>query len=284
MRRLFCLVLAVMFVLPDQAALAAPLPPEIVQALTDYGNNNESSAIRRLQVMAEEDPNDYHARWLLLRFTALDLDNQDASQLGSIDEEVRAVIQMAIDDGNPEYAHYIKSNYARNHRAYEIAISEIDSAIEIDPDSVFFHWVKATLLVRVGGWKKDNELILEGIEIYKKAHLLGGDAHPAYYTEVDYHFNTAYALGRLINGKNCPSTAIDHYLAVAELSEEQNTTVAYAWNNVSCAYRKAGLCAEAKAASENALEIMDFGAARRSLEYSELCLQMQKIGLWDEAG
>ena len=265
-------------------AQAAPLPPHIAQALADYGNENKSSAVRRLQVLVEENSRDYHARWLLLRFTVLDYDALDASQISQVDEEVRTIVQLAVDGGDPQYGHYIKSNYARNHRAYETAISEIDSAIELDPNSVFFHWVKAALLVNAGRWKKDNELIFAGIDFYKKAHQLAENEHPAYYTEVDYHFNTAYALGKLTNSKNCPAAAIDHYLAVAELSEEQNTTVAYAWNNVSCAYRKAGQCAEAKAASENALKIKDFGAARNNLKYSEYCLQMQKLGLWDEAG
>ncbi len=54
---------------------------------------------------------------------------------------------------------------------------------------------------------------------------------------------------------------------------------AFAWNNVSIAYKELGECAQAKDAAEQALKVMKFGAAETNKRHAELCLEMQKMGL-----
>ena len=107
-----------------------------------------------------------------------------------------------------------------------------------------------------------------------------GEQRPVDFTVWRYHFDVAYAYGSLTDDESCPPQAIDHYMAVVNTSPYKNKLVAYAWNNMSCAYRKSGECDKAKEASAHALEIMDFGAARTNLRYSEYCMQMQKMDIY----
>lgn len=253
---------------------------QIEKAMQEYKDDNTSSAIRRLQVVIENDVENYKARWLYLHYTLLDFNTTDVYKFRSIAPEIKTITKLANAKGDSAYAHYVQSVYARNHRAYEIAIMEINKSLEIEPNSVLYNWVKAALLVRTGSWKRNNAMIYEGIDSYKKAHQLAGDQHPIYFTEVDYNFKVAWSLGQLTGGASCPANAIDHYLAVTQLSPKEDQTVAYAWNNISCAYRKLGQCEKAKEASQNALNIMKFGAAKTNLQYSEFCIQMQNSGLW----
>jgi len=70
----------------------------------------------------------------------------------------------------------------------------------------------------------------------------------------------------------------EHYLRFIEKSPE-SVTYAFAWNNVSIAYRRLGECDKAKEAAEKALAVTKFGAAQWNKRYAEFCLEMQKAGL-----
>jgi hypothetical protein len=71
---------------------------------------------------------------------------------------------------------------------------------------------------------------------------------------------------------------IAHYQRYLETGPRTSTTYAFALNNISMAYRRAGDCARAKESAEQALTVMNFGAAQSNKRYAEFCLEMQKGG------
>ena len=280
MKSLMALMISIFWIVPSYAFNA---DEQVEKAMKEFvEEDSESGAIRRLQVVTENEPGHYQARWLYVYYVNFyDRGGEvDSNVLRDLYPEVVHIVDLAKQAGDDAYAHYVYSRYSEEHRAYQHALDEIDKALELEPKSVLYNWAKARLLVVMGGWYKNNDMIYLGIEHYRRAHQLAGDKHPVYFSEVDYHFQTAWSLGRLSGGESCPQEAIDHYLAVTRLSKKKDKTLAYAWSNMSCAYRKAGQCDKAKEASENALKVMKFGAAKVNLQYSEFCVQMQKIGLW----
>jgi len=54
---------------------------------------------------------------------------------------------------------------------------------------------------------------------------------------------------------------------------------AFAWNNLSIAYRKTAPAIRASNAATKALAIMEFGAAQTNKIYADFCLEMQKSGV-----
>lgn len=260
---------------------------QLQKAMVEYiEEGNTSSAVRRLTAILEETPEHLEANWLLLLYTKLEFSNTKLEsrivRLREVAEAIQHIVGLAEAQKNSAFGHYVLSRYAQSHNAYGEAVSEIDKALILEPDSVRYLQAKGDILIDKGNWERNNELIYTGIDWLAKANESAGESRPAYFTEWGYHFDVAYAYGRLANGKSCPKEAIDNYLAVTEKSPYQNGLVAYSWNNISCAYRKIGQCEKAKEASENALKIRQFGAARTNLRYSEFCIQMQKLGIISE--
>jgi hypothetical protein len=71
---------------------------------------------------------------------------------------------------------------------------------------------------------------------------------------------------------------VDHYHRFIENSQE-SVVYAFAWNNVSIAYRQLRECDKAKEAAENAMKGRKFGAAQWNKRFAEFCIEMQKMGL-----
>lgn len=275
------LLLAVILYIPTSLASDSQL--QIEKAMYEYSNYNKSSALKRLKIIVDEEPENYKARWLLLHYTVLDLKTMDMRLISEAYKDVLEIVILAKENGDFAYAHYVLSLYARNHRAYETALKEINEALNIEPDSILYNITKAALLVKTGSWRKDNDTIREGISYYEKANEIAGTSRPVYFSKLDYHFDVAWSLGSLKGTESCPIEAIDHYLAVTRLGNETNNTkVSYAWNNVSCAYRASGQCEKAVEASKNALKLSKYGAAKTNLKYSEFCMKMQKMDLWTD--
>lgn len=256
--------------------------PEIDKAITEYNSNNKSSAIKRMQILVEEEPLNYKARWYLLHYTVLDFSLPNIKLISNSDKEIKEIIKLAKENNDQAFTHYVMSIYARNHRAYDVALQEINKALEIKSDSLIYNYTKAELLVKMGGWNKDYDLIREGIKYYKKTDQLAELNQRTYFSKKDFHFKMGRALSNLKMNGGCPESIIEHYIAVTQLGDPEDINVAYAWNNVSCAYRAIGECDKAIKASENALKIKDFGAARTNLKYSKFCKEMKKLDLWND--
>jgi tetratricopeptide (TPR) repeat protein len=71
--------------------------------------------------------------------------------------------------------------------------------------------------------------------------------------------------------------AATHYERFLEKAEPCTMT-AFAWNNVSIAYRRLGACDRAREAAGKALDFMKFGAAEQNKRYADFCLEMQDGG------
>jgi len=94
-----------------------------------------------------------------------------------------------------------------------------------------------------------------------------------------YDFEIAWGIAKLSQPRW--DEVVEHYARFIEQSEE-STVYAYAWNNVSIAYRKLGQCGKAKEAAESALEVVTFSAAESNKRYAEFCIEMQKMGILGE--
>ena len=279
MRNLF---LSCVLLLLNASVLAQDYSPEIEAIIRQYlEENDKSGAIRRLQAMVEADSGNYKAKWQYLFYTSFN--KGEGPEVGpamrAIAEDIRAIVKAAQSDSNPGFAFFVQSRYAREQSAYEIALAKIDEALGIAPNSVLYTYAKGSLLVDMGHWKRNDAMVYSGMDFYKKANDLAGGKNPAFFTKVDYHFWTAWSYCKLSKCAMCSPEALAHYKEVVKLNPKNQETLAFAWNNMSCSYRKMRQCDKAREVAENALKIMKFGAAEQNLHMSENCIQMQKIGI-----
>lgn len=163
----------------------------------------------------------------------------------------------------------MRARAADFYGAYDTALNEIDNAIALNPNSVRYQYSKGLILRHKGKYFDDDQWIdkardqtIHALEMYKIA-----PAH--FYIESDFYI--AIGFGEL--GKNVPDyqAVIDNYQKAISLGAS-NRNIAWAWGNMSIAYRNLGLCQEAKEAAEKALSIMNYGNARNQKIYAEVCL------------
>ena len=95
-----------------------------------------------------------------------------------------------------------------------------------------------------------------------------------------YDFQLAWGISQLSQPRS--EEVVEHYLSFLDQSEE-TIPYAFAWNNVSIAYRELGQCEQAKEAAQNALSVMAFGNAEANKRFAEFCLEMQRMGVLDQA-
>ena len=94
--------------------------------------------------------------------------------------------------------------------------------------------------------------------------------------DADYDFEIAHAISTLHKGRW--DEVVEYYRRFIEQSES-SLVYAFAWNNMSIAYRHLGECDKAKEAAEKAIKVTKFGAAEWNRRIAEFCIEMQKMGL-----
>lgn len=127
-----------------------------------------------------------------------------------------------------------------------------------------------------GRWSKQDREIERGISLLRKAKRLSKTHPNPYALEMHYDFEIAWGIAQLSQPRW--DEVVEHYSRFIDQAEA-STVYAYAWNNVSIAYRKLGQCGKAKEAAENASEVVTFSAAESNKRYAEFCIEMQKMGI-----
>ena len=241
-----------------------------------------SSAKRRLTAILEEDPTNLEARWQLVYTNHLarpkNWDLLDRSQhLTWSGPQIQKILKLAHEQNKPAFAHYVKAWEGLLYNAFPHALKEIDHTLSLEPQSVRALMLKGRILVAKGDWEDRDEDIRDGIHYIQQAWKLSKDRPSPYYKEENYHFRIAHSMWHLHQRPWNEVTA--HYEQAIQHATPGTTIQAYAWTNLSKAYRLQGQCDKAKEAAENASSIMEMKSAQRQKEYAEFCLEMKKLGI-----
>lgn len=269
---------------PTLASSADDIEALFNKALTHLvknGYTGDTSAPKRyLQAVLEQRPDHLEAQWLLIRIALAGLESMPLSArstvLSAVGPEFARLAKQAEQAQKQAFLHFIRSRYAEEHNAYERALAEIDKALALEPESPRYLATKARILVSHGSWTKRDEEIEKGIHLLRKAKELAKTNPTPFAREADYDFQIAYSIAELSQPRW--QEVVEYYLRYIELSEE-SVPYAFAWTNLSIAYRSLGECTRAKAAAEKALKVMKFPAAQSQKRYAEFCLEMQRAGL-----
>jgi tetratricopeptide (TPR) repeat protein len=277
-------------------AIAAPAPASenidvqlraaIVELKRSVANGNTEKPVRRLRWILQQDPSHLEAIWQLIYVSLNGATGvstwERPERLGRSAPAVARLIELARSKGETAFAHYVAARHARMYNAFDRAVHEIDAALSIEPDSTRYQMERAKILIDMGDWTGSDETIRAGIAAIEKAQANAADRPTIHVDESSYEFNLAWAYADL----RVPpwKTVIQHYLNAIGLESDSNSSRAYAWNNVSIAYRRLGQCTEALDAVENALSIMRFRNAERNKRYAEFCIEMKGMGIMGESG
>jgi tetratricopeptide (TPR) repeat protein len=242
-----------------------------------------SPAVRYLQAVLEQEPEHLEALWQLISIQLATLANTRLSGRSTGLLVISPVFdhfeQLARQTDEQAFLHYATAYYASYYKAYERALSEIDKALAAQPQSPRYLMTKGKLLVSYGEQTKQDAQIEKGIGLIHKAKELSKTQPNHYSLPADYDFQLASAISDLSQPRY--EEVVKHYLSFLEQSEE-SVLYAFAWNNVSIAFRELGQCDKAKESAENALKVMEFGNAAKNKRYAEFCLEMQSMGIMEE--
>jgi tetratricopeptide (TPR) repeat protein len=252
-----------------------------VDQLVKSGYTGDTSAAERyLQAVLEEQPDHLEATWQLMYVKLAHLTNvelQDrVSGLTAIAPAMERIERLAHKEKNIAFLHFMRATHASFYNNFERAMKDIDLALTLAPRSVRYQAARARLLVGYGKWSKHDGRIEQGISILKQAREALMERPTPYLDDAMLAFYLAGASSSLSQPRW--SEVVDYYRQFIERSAP-SVPYAFAWNNVSIAYKELGECAQAKDAAEQALKVMKFGAAETNKRHAELCLEMQKMGL-----
>ena len=243
-----------------------------------------SAAERYLQAVLQEQPNHLEASWQLITIQLGRLRNTSlsgrAAGLLLIAPLFEDLAEAAQESNQEAFLHFTTAVYADYYAAYERGLSEIEKALALEPQSPRYLMAKGKLLVAYGSWTGRDQNIEAGIRLLYRAKELSKTHPNPYALPRHYDFQLAWGLSQLSQPRS--KEVVEHYLSFLEQSEE-SIPYAYAWNNVSIAYRQLGQCEKAKEAAQNALSVMEFGNAESNKRYAEFCIEMQKMGTLEQA-
>ncbi len=236
---------------------------------------------RRLRAIVDEDPTHLEALWLLTNMKLTKLINRGLMDRSSVlfqtGPAIEHIVALANKKGNQAFGHFVRAEYAKFYKSYNRALSEIDRALALEPTSTRYLASKGRILIDKGDWERSDAVIEDGLRILSRAHQQS-KTHPSiFYDEEKFHFGLAWGISQLSRPRY--QEVVQHYLAAIKHGPHKTTPRAFSWNNVSIAYRKLGQCEQARDAAEQALEIMEFGAATSNRQYAKFCLEMQKLGI-----
>ena len=281
-RILVACVLALM--LPAMPRASDDVGALLDKALDQLGRNgyqgDTSAAERYLRAILEQQPDHLEAQWQLLYIQLAPLRNVPLSErapaLAALSPVFAHLAKLAREPKQQAFLHFMTATHAGLYNDYERALAEIDRALALEPRSVRYLTAKGNLLVDDGNWTDSDAEIEKGISILKTTQELSRTQPSPFARDESYEFQLAAAISDLSQPRW--QEVAEHYQRFIEKSPE-SVTSAFAWNNVSIAYRKLGECDKAKEAAEKALAVTKFGAAQWNKRYAEFCLEMQKVGL-----
>ena len=255
-----------------------------IKAVTTQKNleASDSSGVERLlDAILEQDSTHPKALWQLTfrRYRLFDDEgetlSQHAAKLAAAAPMIQTIVDEAQNRGDQAFAHYVLGRYAGLYNAFDRALAEMDKALTAEPDSVRYRMIKGLILIDKGEWEDDDTSIQQGMQLITEARQMAETSPSLYYNTADYYFKLAYSNAKL--DSEDPHETIDYYLSFLQHAVNKRT-IAYAWNNLSITYRRAGECEKALNAADNALQISNFGAARSNRRYAQFCLEMNTMG------
>ncbi len=248
----------------------------------EFYSGDISSAKRRLSAILEEDPTHLEALWQLTytnhlarpkNWTLLDRSNH----LQQAGPQFKKIIKLAHAQQKIAFAHYVKAWEGLLYNAFPSALTEINKALSVHPDSVRYLMLKGRILVAQGDWEDRDDAIEEGVRIIQQAWGYAKQHPSPFYKEENFHFRVAHSLWHLKTPRWEEVTY--HYEQAIKHNNAGTTLPAYSWTNLSKAYRLQGQCQKAKDAADKALALIEMNSAKRQKQYAEFCLEMKQMGM-----
>lgn len=245
---------------------------------------NDSSARQRyLFEILQKEPDHLEALWqvTLIKLNSIPSSSlsKEAPYLAMLGPEVNKILDTAISKGNRAFYHYINAVYASAHKAYDTALIEIEKSINLEPQSARYVLNKGKILIDKGRWTYNDDNIAQGLDMIEAALILSKQNKNPFHSP--WHYNFQLALGNSYFENPKWQEVISNYQISIDIMEKvnakQKSSYAYAWRNMSTAYRKIGDCTNALKSADKALEVMDFKAAQYAKSTAELCIEMQKM-------
>ena len=278
------IILSILLVQPTygEGLIKKWLDIAVEELRVEFYSGDVSSAKRRLSAILEEDPTHLEALWQLAYTNHLArpknwrLLNRD-NHLQQVGPQLKKIIKLAHAQQNVAFAHYVKAWEGLLYNAFPSALTEINNALALQQDSVRYLMLKGRILVAQGDWEDRDDAIEEGIRMIQQAWDYSKQHPSPFYKEENFHFRLAHSLWHL---KERPWKEVTYHYEQAIKNDDAGTRLpAYAWTNVSKAYRLQGQCKKAKDAAEKALAILEMNSAERQKQYAEFCLEMKQLGI-----
>lgn len=240
---------------------------------------NRPSVEREVHRFLTKESDDLEGEWRALSKKLGALANLEltdrARELSRLGPDFNRLAQAARDMKHLGFLHYITAVYATFYGNHERALTEINSAIAAEPNLPRYLGMKGQIYVKLGEKFGRDEEIENGIRYIKQAQEQIERAPDSLINPAKYEFALAFSISSL--SKPRWDEVIEHYERYISLGADESK--AFAWNNLSIAYRHVGDCGKALEAAEGALRVADFIAARRNKRAAEFCLEMEKLGM-----
>lgn len=284
MKKVIAVLLTLWLWLPSVSYAASDVDSLLDKAIAQLARQgylgDTSTAERYLQAILEQQPEHLEANWLVMELSLVKLINYPLSSrttaLLLLGPHFTRVTKLAKESNQQAYLHYMTAVYASYYKAYERALSEIDKALSLEPDSTRYQHTKAKLLIDYGSWYGRDDRIEEGVEMTRRALEMAKKHPDPLNPPVKYHIQIAWGISELSEPRW--KEVVEHYLRYLA-SAEESMAYAIAWNNASAAYRHMGLCQDAKDAAEAALRVREFGMAKFNKRFAEFCIEMKRLDL-----
>jgi tetratricopeptide (TPR) repeat protein len=244
--------------------------------------SDSSASLRYLNEILERDPENLEALWQLALINLNSLANTTLSNkapyLAALGPNINKILKIADKKDDKAFYHYVNAAYAKEHNNFERATSEIEKSVKLDPTSPRYLVNKGQILIYKGRWMDDDQDIEEGIKIINDAIELSKKNKNPFHSP--WHNNFVKALGYSFLDEPKWQEVLSNYQTAIDIMKNEGATeskdYAFAWNNISNAYRKLGECEKSKNAAEEALKVMKFGAAKNNKTLAEFCLEMRE--------
>ncbi|NQY27295.1 MAG: hypothetical protein HRT92_08975 [Piscirickettsiaceae bacterium] len=253
---------------------------------------------RLLQAAYDLDPDNPAVNWQILWWQSWALRSNGslssrAPSLAIIAPVIDKIKKMAVKRGKESFSHYIQARYLGAYNQFDQAILEIDKALEIEPLSSRLMYIKVSILDRKGHWdlKQGDDWIMQSRQLLEQ--ILTDDVNPSVLVNKSrIYYKLAHINSHMIEPDL--NESIEFYLLSLK-NDRPNSPDYNTWNMLSIAYRKNGMCQKAFDAAKKSIEIKVFDAKKKvlkysgygrgetSLRYAKYCLEMQKMGILQEA-
>ena len=244
-------------------------------------DDDDKGALRLATAAINRDPGDLETRWFILSTKLRKLTNMSlpsrAVDLANLSPEFNDLTDRTRKAKQPAFLHFVTAMYARYYSNYDRATAEIEDAVRLEPRSARYAGAKGLLLTKHGSWIGDEKRIELGIEQLKKSSQLPCIEPDLMDDPCDRDFLIADAFNDLSRPRWADSAT--HYERYLQKAKYKGMTYAFAWNNLSIAYRHLNQCQKAMDAAQSALKVKKFPAAEMNRNRAEFCLEMTRLGM-----